>query len=97
VKFKPRKIIAVDIDSTLLTKGKLNQDLVSWVAEKRKDGFDVMLWSAQGRKYAETVADNHGITDLFTHIIGKPSYIVDDVGWKWTRYTRVFFKNFRKL
>jgi hydroxymethylpyrimidine pyrophosphatase-like HAD family hydrolase len=88
-KYAPTKSIGIDIDGTLLIGGELNKPLIEWAKTKRNKGFDVVLWSARGRKYAEKVADRHQISDVFTAIIGKPGYIVDDLGWQWIKYTKV--------
>ena len=88
-KYPPTKCVGVDIDGTLVRDGRLNNDLVTWVRARKADGFDVILWSARGRVYAERVAERFKITDCFTAIIGKPGFIVDDQGWGWTKYCRV--------
>ena len=80
------KSICVDVDGTLISKrGILNDMIVEYCRAKKADGFDIVLWSARGRVYAEKVADRFGVRDLFTAIIGKPGYILDDIGWEWAR------------
>ena len=27
--------------------------------------------------------------ELFDHIVSKPNYVVDDLGWSWIKYTEV--------
>jgi hydroxymethylpyrimidine pyrophosphatase-like HAD family hydrolase len=88
-KFPPSKCVAIDVDGTLLIDGKLNRRLASWAARKKANGYEVLLWSAQGRRHAKKVAQQFGITEHFTSIISKPGYIVDDLGWTWTKYTKV--------
>lgn len=88
-RFPPARCIAIDVDGTLIRRGVLNRPLVEWAKERKADGFDVLLWTARGRAHAERVAKAHGIEDAFTAILGKPGYLVDDLGWRWTRYTRV--------
>ncbi len=83
------KSIFIDIDGTLISRGVLNETIVTFCKRKKAEGFDIILWSARGREYAETVAAMCGITDLFTAIIGKPGYVVDDLGWNWIKYTKV--------
>lgn len=85
--FPPARCIAIDVDGTLLIDGKLNEPLAEWAALKKQEGFDVVLWSAQGRAHAVNVAVEFGIDSQFTAIISKPGYIVDDLGWSWTQYT----------
>lgn len=56
-----RKCIAIDVDGTLLAKGKLNQPLADWILEKKQSGVETILWSARGREHARTFAESHGI------------------------------------
>lgn len=82
------RCVCIDIDDTLIVDGKLNRKVVRYAQQKREDGFDLVLWSARGRHYAESTAERYGLVGLFDAIIGKPGYIVDDMGWSWTKYTR---------
>lgn len=88
-KFPPTKCLAIDIDGTLICDGMINDDVLEMARTKKEEGFDVILWSARGRAYAEMVAKELEIENLFTFIISKPGFIVDDMGWGWTRFTRV--------
>ena len=88
MKYPPTKCIAVDVDGTLLVQGKLNTRLAAIAKQKKMEGFEVILWSARGKKHAEHVAQSLGVTDCFTVIISKPGYITDDRGWGWIKYTR---------
>lgn len=83
------KCVAIDVDNTLVINGELNTTVVDYAKERQAAGFEILLWSAGGRKHAEQMADKFGIRDLFSAIISKPGYIVDDMAWAWTRYTRV--------
>lgn len=83
------RCVAVDVDGTLLVDGELNLPLVEWVKEQKSAGFEVLLWSAAGRDHAAEVAERFGIADHFSAIISKPGFIVDDLGWTWTKWTRV--------
>tara|TARA_R110000782_G_C14805709_1_gene412294 strand:- start:2411 stop:2695 length:285 start_codon:yes stop_codon:yes gene_type:complete len=87
-KFPKPKIIYADIDGTLLINGRLNRALISRLRENKSEGYKIYLWSMQGLTYAEKFADTHKITDLFEQILPKPGFIVDDMGWGWTKYTR---------
>ena len=89
MKFKPQKVIAVDVDGTLQVKGSPNLRLISWCEERKKEGFFLMLWSARGEAHARKHAEAFGVVDLFDLILSKPGYIVDDQGWGWVRYTKV--------
>lgn len=88
-KYPPSRCIGIDIDGTLVIRRKLDARIMKWIDQQRAAGFDVVLWSARGRGYAERVAEHYGITDRFTAIIGKPGYIIDDLGWGWIKFTRV--------
>lgn len=88
-KFPPCKCIAIDVDGTLVKGGKLNSRLVKLAVEKKEEGFDVILWSARGREHAERAVAEFGLEGVFSAVIGKPGYLVDDLGWGWTKYTRV--------
>ncbi len=87
-KFPISKVIAVDVDGTLIVGGFLNKSLVEWCRKKREEGFSMILWSLRGENYAKKMAEWAGVTDIFHNIIGKPGYIVDDKGWGWTKFTR---------
>ena len=82
------KVIAVDVDDTLIVDGCVDFLLVDWCRVKRKEGFYMILWSQRGRGHAEKMAIKANATEIFNIIIGKPGYIVDDQGWTWTKFTR---------
>lgn len=90
-KYRPQKSACIDIDGTLVRDGQLNAALVEWIERKRSAGYDIVLWSARGRKYAEDVAAHYQIAHLFHAIISKPGVIVDDMGWRWTQYCRTLY------
>lgn len=85
----PSKCIAIDVDKTLFYKGRINQGLVNWLKERKDEGFEIVLWSARGKAYAQNLAKSFEIEELFDSILSKPGYVVDDMGWAWTRYTQV--------
>ena len=90
---RPTKTICVDVDGTLISKsGHLNNLILEHCEDKKAAGFDIVLWSARGRVYAEEIAKRYKIEGLFFAVIGKPGYIFDDLGWLWTRNT-VVLKN----
>ena len=89
MKHPPTKCIAIDCDGTLVSNGVVRMGVINLAYDYKARGFDVILWSARGRAYAERVANWTGTTDIWTAIIGKPGYIVDDQGWKWIRFTKV--------
>jgi hydroxymethylpyrimidine pyrophosphatase-like HAD family hydrolase len=94
-KFPPVKCIFIDVDGTLDIDGKLNVRLAKFAKEQKEKGYEVNLWSAQGKSHAQKIAEKHGVTDCFDAIISKPGYIVDDLKWDWTKYTKTI-KGFTK-
>jgi len=93
VKFKqrllpPPKVIAVDVDGTLVVRGVVNKKLTDWCKHKKQEGFTMILWSSRGETHAINAAKLSGLCNVFDHIISKPGYIVDDKGWSWVRYTK---------
>ncbi len=88
-KYARQKTIAIDVDGTLIINGRINKRLVEWCKAQKVGGFYMILWSSAGREHATEAAAKSGLTDVFDTVISKPGYIVDDVGWKWTRYTQV--------
>lgn len=87
-KFPKTKSIFVDIDGTLISRGKLNHIIIEYCRHKKAEGFDIVLWSARGREYAEDIAAKFDLAGFFTAIIGKPGYIIDDIGWSWIKNTK---------
>jgi hypothetical protein len=85
----PRQILAVDVDGTLVVSGRANVGLIDWLRQRKSEGFELILWSARGRSHAEAAVMFCDCSGLFDTVIGKPGYIVDDVGWAWIRHTRV--------
>ena len=87
--FEKPKVIAVDVDDTLVVDGVVNQPLIDWLRLKKEEGFVLILWSMAGRDYAVDMAKRCGCYSLFNSVIPKPGYIVDDDGWNWTQHTEV--------
>lgn len=87
-KYPTTRTICVDVDGTLICRGEINARLVEWCRQRKADGFVLMLWSARGQQYAASIAERHGVTDVFDHIISKPGYVVDDMGLGWTKYIK---------
>ena len=88
-RFPLNKVIAVDVDGTLFINGEPNKPLVEWCQLQKEDGYFMILWSARGENHARAAADLTGLNATFDCIIGKPGYIVDNNGWRWTRFTKV--------
>jgi hydroxymethylpyrimidine pyrophosphatase-like HAD family hydrolase len=89
------KVIAVDVDGTLLINGSINQSLVEWCISRKDDGFCMILWSARGEKHAKNICKLSKLETVFDYVISKPAYVVDDKGWSWTKYTKVI--DFKRL
>lgn len=87
-RFPPANSVFIDVDGTLVINGKINLGLLDWIKGRKEDGCEVVLWSARGRQHAEDLAEQWGVADVFDAIVSKPGYIVDDLGWTWTQYTR---------
>lgn len=89
VKFPTPKVIAVDIDGTLLIDGQLNQPAVDWIRTVHRNGFFTFLWSIRGHDYAKEFVEKYQLGDAFDAVLPKPGYCLDDKGWDWTEYTKV--------
>ena len=82
------KVIAVDVDDTLIVNGKIDLGLLEWCRDRKAAGFKLILWSQAGENHARKVAERAKAVDVFHVIIGKPGYIIDDQSWNWTKFTR---------
>lgn len=83
------KTIYVDVDGTLILKnGETNQDLIDFLISKANT-YELILWSMAGERHAREVADRLKITSLFSHILTKPGYMIDDDGKNWLRFTHL--------
>jgi len=90
-KYPPQRVIAVDVDGTLIINGIVNEKLVNLCKKKKKEGFTMILWSAGGQNHAIKAAKLSGLNDVFDHIISKPGYIIDDMGWNLVKYTEIIY------
>lgn len=84
-----RKVIAVDVDGTLISRFSINESLIKLLALKKSEGHELILWSARGKEHALRAAKKTGTEHLFDAIISKPGTVVDDLGWGWVKWTRV--------
>jgi hydroxymethylpyrimidine pyrophosphatase-like HAD family hydrolase len=91
-KFPPSRVIAVDVDGTLHNAGRVNAALVEYCRARKAEGYRLMLWSARGIEHAQRAVDLFGLAGLFDDVVGKPGYIIDDLGWTWIKYTHVILK-----
>lgn len=81
------RVVAVDVDGTLLVNGEKNNAVVLWCERLKADGYVLYLWSSRGKNHAESVAGLFGVTHLFDVIMSKPGFILDDHGWSWIKFT----------
>jgi hydroxymethylpyrimidine pyrophosphatase-like HAD family hydrolase len=89
-KYSPPKVMAVDVDGTLVCDGRVTPELIAWLQARKADGFRLMLWSARGRDHAAGAIATFDLpADLFDDVISKPGYVLDNCGWEWTRFTQV--------
>ncbi len=87
-KYNTQKVIAIDVDGTLIINNVINDKLVTWCKQQKAAGYYMILWSARGKVHAEQAAKISELIDTFDTIISKPGYIVDDKGWSWIKYTK---------
>lgn len=81
--------IFVDVDGTLANAfGEPNVVLIGWLQTQKQNGFNLVLWSMRGKEHALAIAQKFGVVDMFSVIISKPRFIVDDKGWRWIQFTR---------
>ena len=85
---KPR-VIYVDVDGTLLVKGKIVDPVVKWVRKQKAKGFELVVWSSRGKGHAERTVKAAGLNDCVSCCIAKPGYIVDDMRLSWLGYVAV--------
>ena len=83
------KVIAVDVDGTLIIAGKPNTQLIQRLKTYKSEGYALFLWSMRGREHCIKAAEITKTTDLFEQYLGKPGIIFDDQGWNWARQSRV--------
>lgn len=82
--YVPRRVLAVDVDGTLIVHGRVNASVLRELKAAHKSGYDIIVWSARGRQHAEQAAEAAGVTEI-SICIGKPSAIIDDLGWAWAK------------
>ena len=81
------KTIYVDCDGVLLLGHRINHTLVSKLHRMQSEGWDLVVWSARGREYAQVIASQ---SQLFrVTCIGKPTIMIDDRPADLLRYCKV--------
>lgn len=91
--FSVPDVVFIDVDGTLIIDDKINYDLVRWARQQAMDGKEIVVWSARGKSNAEYAVDACGISDIVSHAISKPGYVVDDLGNGWTQYMNIIHVN----
>jgi phosphoglycolate phosphatase-like HAD superfamily hydrolase len=72
--------ILVDVDLTLVDgQGRLLDSAREALQQLRYAGCHLFLWSSAGTQYARTVAESHGLTELFEGFTAKPDIVIDDM------------------
>jgi hypothetical protein len=84
----PPKVLAIDVDKTLIINGKPNALLVEGIRLRHSEGFQIIVWSSRGEANSIRAVELCGLSDVVSYCISKPGYIVDDQGWRWIKYTR---------
>lgn len=82
------KVVACDVDGTLVCGGSVRVSVVAKLRKMHQDGCEIILWSARGTEYAKRAAKLAGVESICAVIIGKPAYLIDDMGGSWLRYSR---------
>ena len=82
-----QRSVFVDIDGTLLRwpgnilgsgMPQLDLELLARLDALRAVGIQVVLWTGQGKQYADYVVDRFNIREHFDAVLAKPHVILDD-------------------
>lgn len=87
-KYPRPKVIFIDVDGTLVVKGKVNLPVVNWMKKQYAKGFEIIVWSSRGKEYVDRIVKEAEISHLVA-TISKPGYIVDDMRLSWLGYVAV--------
>jgi len=75
-------VVYVDVDDTLIRTAGNKRIPVSHVSEHVRmlaaAGAELYCWSTGGGPYAQSVAQELGIADLFAGFLPKPQVLIDD-------------------
>lgn len=87
-------VVYVDVDDTLIRTAGGKRIPISGVTEHVRAlaaaGVELYCWSAGGRQYALSVAEELGIAGLFTGFLPKPQVLLDDRALsQWQRLVEV--------
>ena len=86
--------IFVDVDDTLIrtsgTKRIPRPDVIEKIRQLKQAGHELFLWSSGGAEYAQEVANQFDIADVFTTFLPKPEIAIDDVAIQdWTHLRQI--------
>jgi hypothetical protein len=82
-------VVYIDVDGTLIINDEVNHQLVAWARQKHAQGKQIIVWSARGEGNARRAVALCNISDIVSHALSKPGYVVDDLGAGFTRYMDV--------
>lgn len=91
---RPRLVIYVDVDDTLIRSAGSKRIPVSGVGDHvlrlHGQGAELYCWSSGGAAYAREVATELGLAHCFTAFLPKPQVMLDDQEVsKWRRLVQV--------
>ncbi|MEM1069869.1 MAG: hydrolase [Planctomycetota bacterium] len=79
---KPKSVVFVDVDDTLIrtfgTKQIPIPSAAEYVRKMHAQGYTLYCWSRGGDEYARGVAERLGIDDCFAGFMPKPDIVLDD-------------------
>lgn len=82
-----QRTVYVDIDGTLMRWAgnklgngmpQIDAELLAKLDMLRAKGVQVVLWTGQGKQYADYVVERFGIRNHFDAVLAKPHVILDD-------------------
>jgi predicted HAD superfamily phosphohydrolase YqeG len=80
---KEDNVIFVDVDHTLMEKGRVVPNVLDWCWRNKEEGYTLYLWSARGAAYCQKIVERFGLDNVFSATLSKPTIILDDLGSEW--------------
>lgn len=72
------KTVFICAENTLVdNNSRLIESTVNRLKELKKQKYTIVLWSAKGRNYCETLISVHHLQKLIDFSVGKPDIIID--------------------
>jgi phosphoglycolate phosphatase-like HAD superfamily hydrolase len=81
--------IFVDVDGTIHHAGIACNNVIAWCRRRKAEGHTLILWTARGESHAVEAVERFGLHGIFSHVIGKPTAVLDDKGLEWLRYVSI--------